>query len=132
MEHHPLLTSSQVPISHPGLPLVEPTENQSLREPGKCNPQGQAPEHRAELGKRDGVMTNRERTGSAALAVGWGERFPEGRMASADIFESLLTHIATEGVSSYSEGDSFSVPIRRESRMALGGTSGHLPCSLER
>lgn len=77
-------------------------------------------------------MTNREQTGSTALAVGWDERFPEGRMASPDIFASPLTHIAAEGVSSYSEGDSFSVPIRRESRMALGGTSGHLTCSLER
>lgn len=132
MEHHPLLTSSQVPISHQGLPLDEPTENQSAREPGKCSPQGQALEPRAEVGKGDGLMKNRERTGSTALAVGWGEKVSEGRMASADIFESLLTQIATEGVSSYSGGDSFSVPIRRESRMALGGTSGHLTCSLER
>lgn len=53
-------------------------------------------------------------------------------MASADIFEFLVTHIATEGVSSYSGGNIFSVSIRRESRMALGGTSGHLTCSLER
>lgn len=82
-----------MPVSYQGLPLAEPTENQSAREPGKLNPQGHAQGHRAEQGKvKDGLMTNRKRTDS--LAVGW-----DGKVSYANLGAGWpqLTSLSSEG-----------------------------------
>lgn len=116
-------------ISHQGLPLAGSTGSQSAVEPGKCSPQGQAPATQSRAGKDEGWIGRPVGKRQAPLPSFYDRmKRPltptQGqKIASADIFESLLIHTAAmEAVSREGAGSVTQVPIRRESgRMTLGG-----------
>lgn len=124
----PFLPSANLPSGPPiGWTFRKPDAGGS----GKCSPYGQALGTQSREGKmKNGLMANMKKIGSTALVVG-----QDGKVSCATWGQDGLRWHLWVSHDPYSNGggeqNCYSVPIWRESRrMTLGGTSGHLTCSL--